>query len=623
MRPDGSWPGIDYANAGRSFWQTLKHLDRLQRMTVAWADPLSPWFHDDSLERGIHRGFHYWLYHRFYNPNWWYNEIGVPQLVGNILILLRGHLDSYERIRGLEEMDQYRINGTGSNLIWSATLGFHYGALTGDTSLMTHCIDTILHEIRINTGEGIQPDYSFHMHGNRLQIYSYGPGYLRDCIMLALQCRGTGWAFPGNKLALLADFVLRGWSWMCRGIYTVPGTVDRGVSRQGSLRAADIRDLLPGLRILCPGRADSLQALQARQNGKGHPLTGFRYFPYSDFAACQCTHFSFFLKTISTRTLPSESINGENLKGHLLNSGDAYLVADGSEYGNLMPVWDWERLPGITGFQGAARVVRRPFTGSVSDGTSGLTAMDYEMRGSGPERITAHKVWACHGGVIVCLIAGLTATSSHGEVFTVLDQCRQKGAVMVNGHPLAGEGTDTVSNLRWMRNGCFVYLPFAPSRVAVFRDTVSGSWFSVNTGESDRPVRDSVFMPVLLHGKDPRNAAGGYALAYASTPADAAGLAAHPTWTVLRNDTVCQAAAFSDGTLSAAFFGAGRLKLPDGAWLTVSRSCLLLWSEGALYASDPSHRGGRITVAVGGRNGSVVLPGDGTTVVLPVLPKDE
>jgi hypothetical protein len=218
--------------------------------------------------------------------------------------------------------------------------------------------------------------------------------------------------------------------------------------------------------------------------------------------------------------------------------------------------------------------------------------------------------------VVVCLIAGLTATSLHGEVFTVLDQCRQKGTVIVNGHPLAGEGTDTVSNVRWIRHGCFVYLPFAPSRVAVFRDTVSGSWSSVNTGESDSLVRDSVFMPVLLHGKDPRNAASGYALAYASTPAAAAGLAAHPTWTVLRNDTLCQAAAFSDGTLSAAFFGAGRLKLPDGHWLTVSRSCLLLWSEGALYASDPSHSGGRITTRLGGRKIFGTLPADGTTVRL-------
>lgn len=617
LRTDGSWPDIDYGDSSRSVWKTAEHLERLQRMAVAWADPLSPRFHSDSLEGAIHKAFDYWLYHRFYNPNWWYNEIGVPQLVGNILILLRGHLSRYERIRGLEEMDQYRINGTGSNLIWSAGLGFHYGALTDDTALMTHCIDTILHEIRVNTAEGIQPDYSFHMHGDRLQIYSYGYGYLSDCIMLALQCRGTPWAFPQDKLALLADFVLRGWSWMARGIHTVPGTIDRGVSRKGGLDAADIRSLLPGLVLLCPGRADSLSALGERQNGKGRPLSGFRYFPYSDFAAFQGRDFSFFLKTISTRTLPCESINGENLKGHMLNSGGAYLVADGSEYYDLMPVLDWNKLPGTTTFEGAAGILRRPFSGSVSDGKSGLTAMDYRMRAAGKGGITARKAWVCHGGVILCLIAGLTAEGYEGPVVTVLDQCRLKGPVSVNGRLLKGKGTDTISDVRYIHHGNFAYLPLGPSTVAILRDTVSGTWSSINRGESDSTVRDSVFTALLLHGKDASDDAAAYVLAYASTAATSAGLATHPFWKILRNDTLCQAAAFSDGILCAAFFGAGRLKVPGGAWLTVSRPCLLLWSGRTLYLSDPLHLGGNITVHIGRRNISGELPGDGTTMRRP------
>jgi chondroitin AC lyase len=183
-------------------------------MAVAWANPRSSWYHRVTLRGAINSALDYWLYNRYYNPNGWYNEIGVPRDMQNILILLRPHLTKYQRIRGLQEMDQYRINGTGSHLIWSAGLGFHYRALTGDSSLMRHCMDTVLHEIKITTGEDIQPDYSFHMHGNRLQIYSYGIVFLQENINLAMECKGTPWAFPRKRpisWPILYYGVVNGW----------------------------------------------------------------------------------------------------------------------------------------------------------------------------------------------------------------------------------------------------------------------------------------------------------------------------------------------------------------------------------------------------------------------------
>jgi len=57
---------------------------------------------------------------------------------------------------------------------------------------------------------------------------------------------------------------------------------------------------------------------------------------------------SYFIKTLSTRTLPMESINNENQLGVQLNSGDTYLIRNGTEYFDLMPVWDWQHVPGVT-----------------------------------------------------------------------------------------------------------------------------------------------------------------------------------------------------------------------------------------------------------------------------------
>lgn len=609
----------------------MVHLRRTEDMAVEWANPESQWYHHDSLGHAISSALDHWLYHRYYNPNWWYNEIGVPQYMQQILILLWPTLTTYQRTRALEQMAQYRINGTGTNLIWSAELGFYYGALTGDTMLMRHCIDTILHEVRITfTGEGVQPDYSFHMHdyggnlrGGRLQIYSYGKPYLAECVKLALQTQGTKWAFPQNKLDLLADFVLQGWQWMCRGINTAPGTVDRGISRKNALHAADIRDLMPYLCRLYPEKKESFLAIDRRQKGVGKPLTGFRYFPYSDFVAYQCPAFGFFLKTISTRTLVSESINGENLKGHLLNSGDAYLIHDGNEYFNLMPVWNWEALPGITAFGGADSLIRKPFTGSVSDSLSGLTAMDYEIMGTDTaQRVYAHKIWACHDNLVVCLIAGITAKNIPGEVYTILDQSRWRGGATENQPSnTLKQGSHTLQNTSWICHDGFSYILLRPSVVRLMMDTASGSWSSIARSESDLQVTDSVFMPVMIHGLHPMNLSTGYVLSYGGTAEKTAYLAHHPVWKIWRNDDSCQAVQFSDGTLMVAFFSPGVFYAGRQFRLQVNRPCLMLISPRdtrsprKIWASDPLHEGGTLMIKMNRIAKNITLSHDGTTTL--------
>lgn len=619
LNDQGCWQDIDYTNTDRANWKAIQHLKRTQNLALAWADPQSKWYHHDSLKQAIDHALNYWLYHRLYNPNWWYNEIGVPRYMQNILILLRPRLTKFERIRGLEELDQYRINGTGTNLIWSAGLGFHYGALTNDTMLMRHCIDTILHEIKITTNEGIQPDYSFHMHGNRLQIFSYGTAFLAEIVKIAIECRGTTWAFPKEKIKLLADFVLKGCQWMCRGINTVPGTIDRSVSRVNALHNADVRNVLPELielrRDAKLGVSTDMNTFFNRQNGKGQPLTGFRYFPYSDFAAYQCKNLSFFLKTISTRTLPSESINGENLKGHLLNSGDAYLVHNGNEYFNLMPVWNWDKLPGITSFKSANKIIRKPFVGSVSNEKNGLTAMDYTMEGTDTTmKVYAHKIWACHNNLVVCLISGLNIHNTKENIFTVLDQCRLSGIVTANNiSNKIKKGTHILKNVRWIQHGNFAYILIKPANIHLYADTISGTWASINASESGEVITDSVFMPVIIHKKqaDPST---GYVLTYCPTAKKAEQLADNPSWKIWRNDTLCQAVQFEDGTLMAAFFKPSTLSMDDNKQIKVNYPCLLLLSKNKLYISDPMHHGNAIKIMINGHVKELQLPADGTTL---------
>lgn len=606
----GQWRDIDYQDQERADWQLWPHLIRLRNLALEWNNPASKHFHQKELRQVIHGGLDHWLQNRYKNPNWWHNEIGIPQTMRDLIVLMREDLSPAQLRGALEVMAQYRVQekATGANLTWSADLGLHYGALTGDTVLMNKCRNLLLKEIRITTDEGIQPDYSFHQHGARLQIYHYGGAFLRENIRLAWECHGTPWDFPREKISILSDFVLKGWQWMARGIHTAPGTIDRAVSRAGGLQSAHLTELIPYLCEIDPERKSEFRALEAKQKSTGNPLQGFRYFPYSDFTAYHQESFSFFLKTISTRTLYSESINSENLKGGLLNSGDGYLIRNGNEYFDLMPVWDWNLLPQVTAFKGAEQAVRSNFSGSVSNGTSGMTAMDYRMKGAGRGLLRAKKMWACHDGMVVCLISDPESTIP-GGFYTTLDQCRLQGKVTVN-EPgnIFTEGVHEEKQVKWIHHVGMAYILLNPSPVKIRMAVNSGSWNSISLSASKEILTEKVFCPVLLHGPEP----AGYVLTVAKTPEKAAVIARKPGCEVLRNDSLCQAIRFRDGTLMAAFFRAGSVQLA-GKELTADKPCLILISGKLIYVSNPLWKEEAIRIIHGKKSFSINLPSKGLT----------
>jgi chondroitin AC lyase len=618
----GQWADINYRDNRPADWQVSWHLERIREMAVAWAAPASALYRNPALKEAIDAAIAHWLKNRYQSSNWWYNEIGVPQLMRDIIVLTRENLSPEQMKQMLEVMAQLRVhdNYVGGNLIWCADLGLHYGALTGNPELMKRCRDLIVREIRIGTGEGVQPDFSFHQHGKRLQMYQYGKAFLQESMRIAWQLRGTALAFPQEKIDVLTSFLLEGWQWMARGIHTVPGTMDRSASRKDELRSADLRHLIPFICELQPQKAPEFLKMEAIQNGEG-ALTGFRYFPYSDFAAYHRPGFSFFLKTISSRTLATESINQENLKGRLLNSGDAYLIRNGEEYFNLMPAWDWLALPGVTAFRGAYRIDRQAFTGGAGNGRSGLIAMDYRMEDeSGKDKLSAHKFWACHKDLIVCLIADLHTVNITDTIYTALDQCRRQGEVTVNeaGEKLT-DGNHLLQQVNWIHHSGFAYIPIEPSPVRLTMESRKASWKTINAAEAADTLTEDVFMPLLLHSPG-SPASSGYVLAPCNYPEEAGKLAKKTPWKILRNDSHCQSVVFDDGTLMAAFFSAGSLKWKCGH-LKVDRPCLLLQEARAkgrniLYLSDPAQQGGKTELEWCGRHYQLDLPGDGSSVGL-------
>lgn len=612
---EGVWNDINYKDDQPGAWQVADHMGRIRALAIEWSSKNSSLYHSAGIKKDISLALDHWISHRYKSRNWWHNEIGVPGMMRDIIVLMKTDLSPKQLGQSLEILGQYKLAGTGANLVWSADLGLHYGALTNNIALMQQCRDTILSVIKITTEEGVQPDYSFHQHGKRLQMYHYGGAFLLDDVRLAWQLRGLWLAFPPQKIQVLTDFVLKGWQWMARGINTVPGTIDRAASRRHALHSADIRDIIPLLYQVNPDSTNAFKDMLAVQQGK-KALQGYHYFPYSDFTAYQQPGFSFFLKTNSTRTLLTESINAENLDGDLLNSGDSYFISKGNEYYDLLPFWDWERLPGITNFSGDKKnkIQQQAFVGNVSDRNIGFAVMDYALK-KDDQSLKAKKFWASYKNITVALIAGIETDNLQQPAFTVLDQSRWQGDVTVNkvGNILK-EGTQGFNHIRWVHHSNFVYIPIAKDSIEIQILNKTGSWSKINKSESSVLIHDKIFMPSIIHS--PFKKASGYVVEYAATPQQAAFIADNPTWKVLRNDNFCQAVSFDKRTIMVALYKTGETKISSMLSVSVDKPCLLLISGKEIYISDPSHIGDQLSVRINNRNYSVCLPPDGTTVLL-------
>ncbi|HYJ37367.1 MAG TPA: polysaccharide lyase family 8 super-sandwich domain-containing protein [Chitinophagaceae bacterium] len=612
------WPDLNYADTARAFWQNLSHIRRVRDLALSWANPHSAFYQNENVKQSIHGGLGLWLKHRYKNANWWHNEIGVPLAMRDIIVLFEKQLSPAEREGALQVLAQYKLQkpGAGANLTWTADLGLHYGAFTGNEELMNTCRQLMIDEIHITTADGVQPDYSFHQHSARLQMYQYGAAFLKGNARIAWQLRETKWAYPPDKIKLLVDFALDGWQWMARGIYTVPGTIDRSCSRRDALSNADLRDLLPYLSQLDPEKSGEFTHMLFRQNDSGTALIGFRYYPYSDFSVYQQKDFGFFLKTISLRTLETESINSENLKGQLLNSGDGYTIRNGKEYFNLMPNWDWDLLPGLTSFKGANTIIRKQFAGSVSDSMSGFTSMDYGLGDNKGRAFNARKSWFCHAGLVVCLVVETDSNKNEENIFTAIDQSRWQGDVLVNNQksPLK-EGHHTFNKLRWLHHSGIGYIFLDPAVLTLDLKKVTGSWKSINASETDQPVHDDLFVPVLMH-QQKKNI--GYVIAAGRSPNETRTLASNPNWKIIRNDKDCQAVSFADGTTMISFFSPGTLEFNKHK-ISVDQPCLILMKKGKLFLSNPMHDKRTVNIKYNQSNANITMPDNGYSIYVQQL----
>ena len=613
LQADGTWPDIDYASTSQTNWSPQNHLDRLRSMAKVYV--WGSFEGNDTLLDDIFRAYDAWILRDPQSTNWWYQSISTPQYLGEILILMEPQLSSTRLDAGLSLMARSYVprstnsgTNTGANRVDRAYPSMMRGLLSQNAALTTESFlaigDTILINSAHSFAEGIQADASFQQHGAQLYLAGYGYGYVQRVLKYASYGADTVFGYDNRQKRILIDHLVDGCQWFVRGNSIDYTSAGRGLTRANSTATANgyAAMLTNALAISGGYRQPELMAFRDRitaVNSTGGAsasgaLVGNRNFWRSDFMAHHRPEFCISVKTSSTRTLQPESGNGEGLKNLHLADGVTLIQCTGNEYDDVMPVWDWRRLPGTTTEQGAYSL--KPSTdwgmagnsthaGAVSDGKDGAAVFQYNRLG-----VAAKKSWFFLGDVMVALGADINSATSTQPVLTTLNQCLLAGAVHYGSAGSTTTLTDSASpaSLDWVHHANIGYFFPTPAANATLRATTqSGTWQSINSSQSSTPISWDVFSLHLSHG----SAFTGGSYAYIVAPGmSLAQMSAFPLagYQILRNDATAQAVrdTASNKTL-AHFWTAGSV-----GGITCSAKASVIVAKTAefldLTVSDPS-----------------------------------
>ena len=604
QRADGSWGGINYNDEQfGGGWGPGRHLSRLQSMAEVYASSRSGLYKDADLRDAIVKGLEFWYVHDFSNRNWWWRRIGIPRRIAVALVLMRDDLPAniVRQARNTVLSDSktsidYRRYST--NLVWMAAIELKKGWIWEDKERMRYAAGVIFDQIKTTRREGMQPDYSFHMHQAQLQMGMYGMSLCTDQIDWINILDGTELQLPKEKMELLRTFILEGQCWFLwnnRYDLNAMGRQLTGQQGKGTTLRNVLRDMIP----LDPEYASVYEA--RRQNQPAHDLTGSKMFWRSDIGVHRRPNWYTSVRMSSTRLIGGENTHGVNPNGRHCASGVLLVNLSGNEYSTGR--WNWNRLPGTTTDQGITDLVPSPrsrmrgksnFVGGIAEGPAGVATMIYELDG-----LNARKAWFFEENAIICLGAGINGTSL-SDVYTSIEQSNRSETVASSNGNLTSVNTNLAAG-GWVHH--------------------AGIGYKINNAANVfLPASPNTFSVWINHGKSPKNDSYSYTIYPQTMAGEMNSVIANHKTKVLSNTTTLQATEGAHG-LHAVFYAAGNLTMSTGDVVSVGSPCVLSLRNKTLLVADPTRSLGSVDVTINGKKTTVKLPsGDrgGAQVSVPV-----
>lgn len=611
IRQDGTWPGINYVDTSRTGFQHSRHLENMLNMSRAFKKPGSALYQNPELKKAISSSLDFWIKNDFICENWWWNEMGTPNMMINILLIMDIDLTNKQRTEGARIANRANLEASGArpggDLIQIAGMLGRQGLFARNEDVLQKVVNVMGEEIKVTTGRGLKPDLSFHHRiDNVISIHTYGTGYASAFAYWAVKTAGTKFTLPEASLKLLIDYYLDGiCKAMAYGRYPDIGAKNRDLTRKAALSPASA-ELAENLMKASAYRRKELEEIVQIRKGDINPASkSNRFFWHSEYFMHQRPQYFSSVRMHSSRNHNMEQPhNEEGLKNHHFADGSNFITINGNEYFNIFPVWDWQKIPGTT-------VVQKPdfphwrelakkgltdFVGAVSDGEFGASAFDFA---SPHDPLKARKSWFFFDKEYVCLGAAINADTDY-PVATTLNQCLLKSDVVVktdNTRSTPGNGDHTLNNVSWVFHNGVGYLFPSPAKLRLKNSTAIGNWRQINhqAWATADTVKEEVFTLWIDHGARPVNKKYEY-IVVPGTALSVLERYSKDDISILTNTPDIQAVQHKRLNISqVVFYKAGQIKLSNEILLIADKPCLVMVtindnSVEKITVADPTHK---------------------------------
>lgn len=594
LHSDGYWPGLNYEDVSRIAFENRVHIQNIGLMSTSFAHQGSSLYQDLELKQAIEKAVDFWLEHDFIADNWHTNEIANPMAWLAILYKMDGELtqEQEQGIVGLAKRGNLQAWGArpGGDLIKIAGIVAELALYLKDEKALKVAVDAMVDEVKITSGMGIKPDLSFHHRADRVtSILAYGTGYAATFANWAERLAGTEFQFPDTATELLVDYYLDG---ICKSMvhasYKDPGSINRGMAREGSLKPIS-PEIPEKLLAISDYRKDELERVIKTRKGEQQPdFRSNRFFWFSEYASHQRPDYFTSVRMYSERNHNMESPhNQESLMMHHYADGSNFISKTGKEYYDIFPVWDWQKIPGTTIVQkqepyhgsGIVKKGKTDFVGAVSDGEYGAAAFDFE---SPHDQLKARKAWFFFDEEYMCLGSGITSEDPY-PVVTTLNQTLINGEILTSNQEVRStldRGEHELENVSWVLHDGVGYFFPGGENVSIKNKDETGAWQNIVGSQrvQDKPsVIKALFGLWIDHGVQPINRKYEYMIIPNATEQQLEVLAENSPIIILSNTHQLQAVWHQNlNRAQAVFYEAGTLQLPNGIAISAKQPGMVM-----------------------------------------------
>ncbi len=577
LNTDGSWSDINYDDKVDGPWKTILHLKNLLDIAKSYQTRGNQLYHKKNVSSKIQLALNFWLENNFQSPySWWYNEIGTPELLAPIMILMENELSEKQIDLGVIILNRSEIKYSGQNKVWVSANVLFRSLLLKDVEMIKKASESIHSELVVRLGDGIQPDWSYHQHGPQMQFGNYGLEYFGDMTKWIYILRNTPFAFNENKMEVLRNYLMEGLQWVSwKGKFDVTTCGRKLLKNSASEKTNRLYEDINKMVQLDPQYAEEYRKAMNYEN-----LIGHKHFWRSEYQVKRTPGYFFSVKMVSERVKGGESSRYENVNGYYIGDGVTYLYQQGDEYDNIFPYWNWKKLPGTTIHQddkilplllAKGYFINSDFVGGISDGDNGIAVMDYKRDG-----LMAKKSWFVLNDMIICLGAGIC--SSEGlPVTTSVNQSYYRDSAMIKtsmGLNLAGE-VEEITDPKWILHDRIGY--FFPDKATLALETkmVNGSWHRVATHyPEDEIISARIFNLWFKHGKNPFNKSYSYILIPNALTAQLVKMEYEPVFSIKNTKELQEVATIEGDLAGVVFYEPGESSVFGG--FKVNQACIVM-----------------------------------------------